>query len=149
MGRANPALLDPARYPHRTEITTRYADMDPNRHINNVALAAMFEDSRVRFGEASGSHAQSGTAMLMIAAVNIDYLAQAYHPAPIVIHAGVLAIGRSSWQVAQLALQDGRPCAFCQTADVATDGVRAIPLSDDLRAALAGWMLRPEREPVR
>ena len=41
MAKPDPALLDPTRYPHSVEIPTRYADCDPNNHINNVALAAI------------------------------------------------------------------------------------------------------------
>jgi acyl-CoA thioesterase FadM len=45
----DPALLEPERYAFSVEITARFADMDSNGQINNVALAAAFEDARVRF----------------------------------------------------------------------------------------------------
>ena len=43
MGLVSPELLDRSRYPFRHEITTRFANVDPNQHINNVALFAAFE----------------------------------------------------------------------------------------------------------
>jgi len=46
MGLVSPELLNRSRYAFRHEITTRFADVDPNQHINNVALFAAFEDAR-------------------------------------------------------------------------------------------------------
>jgi len=54
MARPDPALFDPARYPFGNSVTTRFADLDPNGHINNVAMAAVFEDARLRFLTAVG-----------------------------------------------------------------------------------------------
>ena len=131
----DPALLDPERYSFSVDITTRFADMDSNGHINNVALAAAFEDARVRFDRENGLRSVGGQ-RVMIAAAYIDYLAQAHYPKPLRIVVGATNIGRSSWSIAELALQDGAPVALCRATLVNTDGVKASPVPDALRANL-------------
>ena len=99
MGRPDPALLDLTRYPFRHVITTRFADIDPNRHINNVAMAAAFEDARARFDVAQGHLETMGHMRTMIAANHIDYVGEAHYPAPLDMYVGVLDLGRSSWSI--------------------------------------------------
>jgi len=128
MGRPDPALLDLTRYPFRHVITTRFADIDPNRHINNVAMAAAFEDARARFDVAQGHLETMGHMRTMIAANHIDYVGEAHYPAPLDMYVGVLDLGRSSWTLACLATQDGRACAFARAVLVGTvDGKAALP----------------------
>jgi acyl-CoA thioester hydrolase len=132
MPRPDPALLDPARYPFACEITTRYADMDPNHHLNNVAMAALFEDARVRFNSAQRFREAIGPrGGAMVASVGIDYLAQAFYPAPIVVHCAVEVIGRTSWTMAQLMIQNIRPVAFARSVAVSLDDGRpaSLPLT--------------------
>ena len=105
MARPDPAQLDPARYPFGNAVTTRFADLDPNGHINNVAMAAVFEDARLRFLTAVGMPKNTDGARFMVANVTIDYLAQAYYPQGLECHVGVLPGGRSSWSLRQLLLQ--------------------------------------------
>src|SRR3546814_20363315 len=47
--------LNPARYPVKIELQTRFQDMDINGHLNNVVFAAMSEIGRVlpQIGRAS------------------------------------------------------------------------------------------------
>lgn len=142
MARPEPALLDAARYPWKHTITSRFADMDPNRHFNNVALAAMFEDARVRFNmEARVAGAMEGLRP-MVASVSIEYLAQGFYPHPVDAVVATEGFGRSSWSVVQLLSQDAKVIGFARTVIVATDGERSCPVPDSFREALAQWMLR-------
>ncbi len=143
MGRASPDLLDPRRYGFAHELQTRYSDVDPNQHINNVSMAAAFEDARVRFDHVAGLRAHYASTRVMIAAASIDYLAEAHYPDPLRIHVAVLDIGRSSWTLGELAMQDRRPCAYCRAVMVSTDGTRGAPLSPDLRAWLEQSRIAP------
>lgn len=137
----DPALLEAARYSYELTITTRFADVDRNGHINNVALAAAFEDARVRFG-AELAVRGSGEDRPMVAAAYIDYLAQAHYPKPLTVKVGIVSLGRSSWSIAELALQEGKPCALCRATLVNTDGVKAKPLCEDVRATLERLRLK-------
>lgn len=114
MPRRDAHRLDPARYPHHTTIQTRFQDVDMLGHINNVALAALFETARVRFNHLLGLGDWPGHRWL-VARVAIDYLAEAYHPDDIAIGTGVTAIGNRSWTLQALACQADRAVA---TADV-------------------------------
>lgn len=143
MAKVDPALLDVTRYPFHHVLTTRFADIDPNRHINNVALAAAFEDARYRFEVTRHFRETMSEFGVMIAANHIDYVGQAYYPDVLDMHVGALEIGRSSWQLACLAMQNGRPCAFARATLVATLGGRPAPLPEEFRAALGGARLGP------
>jgi acyl-CoA thioester hydrolase len=136
MGRASPELLDPTRYAYTYEMQTRFADVDSNQHINNVAMAAAFEDSRVRFDKACGIRAEFAGMRVMIVAAAIDYIGEAHYPAPLVLHCGVLHVGRTSWTTGQLAVQEGTPRAYCRATMCATEGGKPAPLPDRLRGAL-------------
>lgn len=140
MPRPDPALLDTARYPFHCTIDTRFGDLDTNRHVNNVAIAQIFEEGRVRLYQASSYHTYLGAAQNMVASVAIEYLAEANYPAPIALHMAVSSIGRSSHTLAQLAMQNGQPVAFAQTVTVAVGKEGPVPISDDLRAAMSIWM---------
>jgi acyl-CoA thioester hydrolase len=137
-------LLNPARYRHRTQITSRFADLDPNDHINNVAIAAMFEDARVRFNKAMGitPDRRPGGRRFMVAAVEINYLAQAHFPDPLECVTAPIGTGTTSWRLLQVLLQDAVPVATAQSVLVSIIDDRPAPLSDDLIAALGPWMLQ-------
>ncbi len=142
MARPDAALLDPARYPFAHQITTRFADIDPNQHLNNVALAAMMEDARVRFNLALGSAIKIGERRAMVASVAMDYLSQGHFPDPVTVHCGVERTGNSSWTVVQLLIQSGRPVAFARSVLVAIADDRPNPIAEDYRAVLAQWTLK-------
>ena len=131
----DPILLDPSRYPFHVDVGTRFADMDINGHINNVAMAAAFEDARTRFDFA---HCQDASRQqVMIVATYIDYLAQAHYPHVISYAVGVASIGRSTWVMSQLATQNGVARALCRATMVNTDGAKALALSDRFRQTLS------------
>ena len=141
MPRPEAALLDPARYPFTQHTTTRFADVDPNQHLNNVALAAMMEDARVRFNLAIGTAIKIGERRAMVASIGMDYLAQGHFPDPVAVHCAVEGIGRSSWTIIQLLVQNAAPIAFARSVLVAIADDRPTPVADDYRALLAQWML--------
>ncbi len=141
MAKPDPALLDPERYRRTVTIATRYADLDTNRHVNNIALGAMFEDARVRF---QIDLADDGAMRsFMVASFSIEYLSQAHYPAPIMFHSAVIAHGRTSITLLQLAVQEGTAVALGTSVMVLTDGTRPIPLPESWPARLAGLGLLP------
>lgn len=143
MARPDAALLDPARYPFTHQVTTRFADVDPNRHLNNVALAAMMEDGRVRFNLAMGNAIKIGERRAMVASFGIEYLSQGHFPGPVNVHCAIESVGRTSWRIIQLLEQDGRAVAFARSIIVAIADDRPTPVSDEFRAALAAqWTFR-------
>jgi acyl-CoA thioester hydrolase len=142
MVRPDAALLAPARYPFACEIGTRFADVDINRHLNNVALAAMIEESRVRLNSAARLPETLGDHGAMVASLAIDYLAQGYYPQPVDGYGAIEAFGRSSWTTVQLLVQDNRVVVFARSVLVCIRDGAAAPLPDAVRAGFAPMMLR-------
>jgi acyl-CoA thioester hydrolase len=143
MPRPDPALLNPARYPFTHVVTTRFADVDPNQHLNNVALAAMMEDARVRFNLAIGLKVKIGERRAMVASVGMEYLAQGHFPDPVSAHCAIEQVGRTSWSIAQLLTQNGSVVAFARSVIVAIAEDRPAPVAEETRDQLEKWRLLP------
>ncbi|TCM18558.1 acyl-CoA thioester hydrolase [Novosphingobium sp. PhB165] len=143
MPRPDPALLDPARYPFRCEIEPRFSDLDLNHHINNVAIAGMLEDGRVRFYRAAGGHDAFRGLSTMVASISIEYLGETHYPETLVIHGATEHLGRTSQQLVQVVTQKGEPVVFARTVIVMVGAEGPAPLPDDYRARAAEWALRP------
>ena len=144
MPRFDPARLDPANYPYATSVETRFQDLDPLGHINNVAMAALFENGRVRFNRELLKERQRrvpGTRWL-IARVEVNYLAEGHFPDPITVVSGIGRIGSSSWDIVSAAYQNGKCIGLCDTVIVSTDEGGSKAISDEFRAELAGYRFR-------
>ena len=126
--------LDPATYPYSDAIQTRFADLDVLGHINNVAMASLFETGRTRFNTATGLIAWRAPRWL-IAAQEINYLGEGFYPDDVTIATGVGRIGGRSWTLLGVAFQGGRAIA---TGDV-TVVIDAPELPAAFRAALERW----------
>lgn len=143
MAKPDPALLDISRYPFTCEIATRFGDLDTNAHLNNVALASILEDARVRFHAASGFHIAMDGWKAMVASLTIDYLGQAFYPGPVSLYSGATTIGRTSYSVAQLVRQGDSVVALAQSVVVCVEDNRPFPLPEAFRQSVRPWMLRP------
>lgn len=136
MAKPDPFRCSPANYPFEIEIGTRYGDLDTNGHLNNVAIARFFEDARVRFQAGLAPREGEAGARGLVAAVHVDYLAEGFYPAPVVVTAGIGGIGTSSWRVFEAAFQEGRCIAVCDTVFVRLQDGRPAPIDAAWRAVL-------------
>ncbi|MEQ9661824.1 MAG: thioesterase family protein [Parasphingopyxis sp.] len=149
MSRDNRVTPNPAVYPHRQFVPTRFSDLDTLGHVNNVALARIFEDARYRFlcdigisqNDGRGGTTFLDDARLVTVAANYEYFAECFHPDDIEMLSGGSRLGRSSWEISQLALQHGRPVSRCTATLVATDEDGAVPIGDSFRATAEAAML--------
>lgn len=125
MGKPDPRLLDENRYPFHHAVTTRFTDLDPNGHVNNLATCAALEDARFRMWDALDKNEGS---QRLVLSVTTEFLGEAEHGSPIEVHSGVHTIGRTSFTSVQYATQDGQPVAY-QTAVMVlrTDGEITMP----------------------
>ncbi len=133
MPKPQPWQLDPANYPFSHSTETRFADMDLLGHINNVAMAGLFEHGRGMFNHAIGVQRRAPGQRWLIVSVNLDYIAEAHFPEHVTIASGILRIGGSSWDIASAAFQGGKCKATCITTIVLTDNEGPAPLPQDLR----------------
>lgn len=143
MARPEPWRRDIAAYPHREAIQTRFQDLDVLGHINNVAMAALFESGRVRFNRAMGLAGWSGHRWL-VARVEINYLAEGFFPDDVEIATGIGEIGTRSWQILSAAFQKGECIATCDVVLVMSPSGGATALPADFRAGLEGHRVGPQ-----
>lgn len=120
--------------------TIRYGDMDPQRHVNNVAFASFSETGRTHLLRAVrpapvGCH-------YVIAKLVIQFRQEITWPGTIDIGTNVLAIGRTSFTLGQ-GFFVGEACfATAENVLVLADSEsrRPTPLPDDLRQRLAQFV---------
>jgi acyl-CoA thioester hydrolase len=134
-------LADAEGYAFWNDHTLRFADLDPAAHVNNVAIAALFESGRVDFWRTIGVAADDPGVNTVVARVVIDYRAQLHFPGDVRVGSRILRIGRSSCLIGQGLFAGGRCAATSEAVSVlvdrSTDRSTAIP--DALRARLLAW----------
>ncbi len=135
--RQPPERLVLASYPYHTTIEPRFGDVDALRHLNNVALAGIFEEARLRFSAGFRHHpAGEGNERPMLAEATIRYLAQGHYPGTLTAGVGVLRVGRSSYAIGQALFQNDRCIGTADIVIVYTADGRPHPLPERFRAAL-------------
>lgn len=127
---------DAVRYPFTTTIPTRFGDLDVLGHVNNVAMAAIFEEGRVRFNRSLHLERSSSDVRWLIANVSIAYLGEAFFPDDMIVTAGIGRIGRTSWTILSGAFQRGQCVAVSDTTIVYTDANGSAAIPDTMRAIL-------------
>jgi acyl-CoA thioester hydrolase len=131
--------LDPAAYPRHLALEPRYGDMDVNAHLNNVAIARLFEETRVRtLSTLRQTVAGRDPSSMMIAHIGIDYLAEGSYPGPIDATLAVTAVGRTSFRLGLGLFQGGKALAIADCAMVNLADRRPAQIEPDLRTALEG-----------
>ena len=136
--------LDAASYPVCAEFQTRFQDMDINGHLNNVAFAALFESGRVLLNRQVSPLAERVNGeRTMVAAVEINYLAEGNFPDPVQIATGIGRVGTSSWTIVQAMFQNGGCIATCDTVVVCRTDGEAKPLRAEMVAEFEANLARP------
>ena len=137
-----PERLQLSTYGFQTDIEPRFGDVDALRHLNNVALAGIYEEARLRF-TATFRHTPTGEGgqRPVLAQITIRYLAEGRYPGVLTAGIGVLRIGRSSYVVGQALFQFGQCIGIAETVIVWTSNGRPHPVPDDFRAALEAALI--------
>jgi acyl-CoA thioester hydrolase len=137
-------LRDRSVYATWTRDIVRYADLDPNGHVNNGAVNQYFEDGRVHFRAErmtflDGARLFQGFAVGRFAAT---YHAALTYPATVDIGTVVTRVGNASFDLGQGIFDGDRCIATAEVGQVYFDAVsgRSRPLPDPIRAALRGAM---------
>ncbi len=129
--------LDPASYPVSLVLQTRFQDLDVNRHLNNVAFAALFENARVQIHmEAGLAKSRAPGERTMVAHVAINYLGEGQYPDDLTVCSGIGGTGNSSWTVQQAMFQNGQCIATCDAVVACRAAGKAMPLRPELRNAM-------------
>ena len=148
MARPAPERLQLPAYSWTRTVEPRFGDMDALRHLNNVAIARLYEDARVRFTDTSGvREALEPRHGFLVAEVAISYLAEGHYPDPLTLGCGVARVGTSSFVIAQGLFQRGRCIGVADTTLVhVLRGEGPRPLTEAVRAILLAHHLQPAAE---
>jgi acyl-CoA thioester hydrolase len=123
----------------------RFGDLDPLRHLNNVAVAQLYEEARVRFLDGSGVRERlEPKHWFVIAELTVQYLAEGFYPDPVELGTGVLRVGGASFTLVHALFQNGRCIGSCDSVLVHVNREEggARPLPDAARAVLREHSLR-------
>jgi acyl-CoA thioester hydrolase len=131
--------LDAANYPFSAAIPTRWADLDLLGHINNVSMAGLFEEGRVRFNRSLALDHEKGVRWL-IAAIELNYLAEAHHPHDVIVASRIGRIGTKSWTIFSGAFQNSLCVATCDTTLAYTDQTGPAPFPESFRVKFDALM---------
>ncbi|HJQ59977.1 MAG TPA: thioesterase family protein [Vineibacter sp.] len=132
-------LTDPAAFGHLTDETLRFADVDANRHINNVAYLVLFENARVTYIARHMEFMQQRGLSTVVAHLDIDFRRQMYFPGTVRAGARLIEVRRSSFVLGQAIFDpEGRCVASGHAVVVAYDPAsgRGQPIPDDVRRRL-------------
>ncbi len=138
---AEPRLED---FPYRLTDNVRFADLDPNQHVNNAVYATYFETGRVTLmkGESHGL-LPPGLAWIMVR-LDIHFRAELRWPGMIELGLGVARFGRTSVTFDQVVFSEGRCVASAQSVTVLIDANsrKPAPLTEELIGRFRPWMRR-------
>jgi acyl-CoA thioester hydrolase len=143
-----PARLDSAPrledFPYRLTDNVRFADLDPNQHVNNAVYATYFETGRVTLmKDPSFGLIPPGLAWMLVR-LDIHFRAELRWPGVIEMGLGVAKLGRTSASFDQVVFSEGRCVASGRSITVLIDETtrKPTPLTEDIIANLAQWWRR-------
>jgi acyl-CoA thioester hydrolase len=138
---ANPHLED---FPYRLTDNVRFADLDPNQHVNNAVYATYFETGRVTLmKDRSFGLVPEGLAWIMVR-LDIHFRAELKWPGLIEMGLGVSKFGRTSVTFDQVVFSEGKCVASSQSVSVLIDEIsrRPVPLTKEVRQNFERWWRR-------
>ena len=136
-----PRLAD---FPHRVTDNIRYADLDPQGHVNNAVFSTYFATGRVAMFRDPDLGIGVENATYVLVRQEIDFLHELRWPGDVEIGTALAELGRSSFTVVQT-IFCGDDCAAAGRATlVMMDTItrRPRPLAQDAIARLEKWKYR-------
>ena len=133
-----PQLAD---YPHRVKDIIRYADLDPQGHVNNAVFSTYFESGRVAMFRDPNLGIGVPNATFVLVHQEIDFLRELRWPGGVEIGTALAEFGRSSFTVVQT-IFNGEICSAAGRATLVmmdTETRRARPLTEEAIAKLSPW----------
>jgi acyl-CoA thioester hydrolase len=143
-----PARLEPAPrledFPYRLSDNVRFADLDPNQHVNNAVYATYFETGRVTLmKDHSYGLMPPGLAWIMVR-LDIHFRAELRWPGTIEMGLGVAKFGRTSVTFDQVVFSEGKCVASAQSVAVLIDDIsrKPTPLTEEIVRNFQPWLRR-------
>jgi acyl-CoA thioester hydrolase len=138
---ASPRLED---FPYRISDNVRFADLDPNQHVNNAVYATYFETGRVTLMKDRGLGLMpQGLGWIMVR-LDIHFRAELGWPGQIEMGLGVTKFGRTSVTFDQVVFSEGKCVASAQAVTVLIDEAtrKPTPLTSEIVRNFQPWLRR-------
>ena len=100
----------------------------------------LLQEARARFNASLGVRVLGEGRGLSVVALAMEFAAELRHPEPVTIACGILAMGRTSFTIGQIARQKGRSAVYAEVTMVVTGPEGASPISDAMRSAFNNMM---------
>ena len=143
-----PARLDMAPrledFPFRLTDNVRFADLDPNQHVNNAVYATYFETGRVMLMKDRSYGLMPPGVTWMMVRLDMHFRAELRWPGTIEMGLGVSKFGRTSVTFDQVVFSNGKCVASAQSVSVLIDEAthKPMPLTPAIVAAFQPWLRR-------
>jgi acyl-CoA thioester hydrolase len=138
---STPRLED---FPYRLSDNVRFADLDPNQHVNNAVYGTYFETGRVSLvKDRSYGLIPPGLTWILVR-LDIHFRAELRWPGTIEMGLGVAKFGRTSVTFDQVVFSEGRCVASAQAVTVLIDEStrKPAPLTEAILEKFQPWLRR-------
>ena len=119
--------LTRAFYPFWAAEHVRYADLDPQGHVNNNAYGVYFEAARVAALTAIYPDFWTQPVTVVLKAIDIEYHAELHYPAQLDLGVAMLRLGTTSFTLALSVFHGDRCCATARSTAVMLDTTTRQP----------------------
>jgi acyl-CoA thioester hydrolase len=138
---STPRLED---FPFRVSDNVRFADLDPNHHVNNAVYASYFETGRVTLMKDRSFGLMPEGLAWMLARLDIQFRAELRWPGTIEMGLGVVKFGRTSVTFDQVVFSEGKCIASAQSVSVLLDEAtrKPTPLTAAIIEIFQRWRRR-------
>ena len=138
---STPRLED---FPYRLTDNVRFADLDPNQHVNNAVYATYFETGRVTLmKDHSYGLMPPGVTWIMVR-LDMHFRAELRWPGTIEMGLGVVKFGRTSVTFDQVVFAEGICVASARSVSVLLDETTRKPtaLTEEIIRNFQPWLRR-------
>jgi acyl-CoA thioester hydrolase len=138
---STPRLED---FPFRLSDNVRFADLDPNQHVNNAVYGTYFETGRVTLVKDRSYGLIPAGVTWMLVRLDIHFRAELRWPGKIEMGLGVAKFGRTSVTFDQVVFSEGRCIASAQavTVLIAESTRKPTPLTEEIIGKFQPWLRR-------
>lgn len=139
--KSEPQLED---FPYRLADNVRYADLDPNQHVNNAVYSTYLETSRVMLVRNPDYGLTLPGMGWVLVRLDIHFRAELHWPGDVQLGLGVAKTGRTSVTFDQAVFSEGRCVASATSTTVMVDEKtrKPTPLTPEILERLKPFMLK-------
>jgi len=144
---STPSLED---FPYRLTDNVRFADLDPNQHVNNAVYATYFETGRVTLMKDPGCGLTPEGLAWILVRLDIHFRAELHWPGTIEMGIGVSKFGRTSVTFDQVVFSEGACVASAKSVTVLIGEAsrKPTPLTSEIIANFQRWLRRGTQHPA-